>query len=102
MHEVHKLDDKSAAQVRIQLQLVNQLRVQVTHLHAVRVVTARVATMYRFCLVCVCVCVCLSVCPPAYTCLSRCPATNALPPAAQAAWLWQAVRYMAKHPSERA
>ena len=30
LHEVHKLDDKNAAQVRLQMQLVNQLKVQVT------------------------------------------------------------------------
>jgi len=29
LHEVHKPDDKSAAQVRIQMQLVNQLEAQV-------------------------------------------------------------------------
>ena len=30
LHEVHKLDDKSAAQVRVQMQLVNQLEIQVS------------------------------------------------------------------------
>jgi len=30
LHEVHKPNDKNAAQVRIQMQLVNQLEVQVS------------------------------------------------------------------------